>query len=338
MKHSRILIVEDEPAFAMDLREEVEEAGFEVVGIAESADEALIAAETHMPEMALMDISIVGSMDGIKTAQFLREWFGIPCIFITAYSDEATIRRAARQHAFGYLTKPIRPAELRATLGVAIHKAAAESKLRREREEMVSAVDATRAGLLVTSLEGMIRYANEAVAVMTGIPLREITGQPFFRIFALNDNEGEHVDSLTRFADCDAEIFGWQLDSTRGKRITVDITSNVARDLNEKPRGIVWTLRNASERIRHHALVSLRGDESEFANAPQPMALMDASGRIVRVNKAIVEGSGVKPASILGRSLTGLSMDPDPRIARDLMHMLMKDGAVLASATLKAMH
>ena len=62
------------------------------------------------------------------------------------------------------------------------------------------------------------------------------------------------------------------------------------------------------------------------------MVQLDGNGRIVRVNQALVRESGVAVESLIGRTLTGLSMDPDPRIAGKLMHKLLKGGAAVTTA------
>jgi len=94
--NGKILIVEDEPIVALDLQQEINQMGYEVVGVAESADEALLAVSACRPDLALMDIRIVGSMDGIQTARLLSSLYGTPSIFLTSYSDEATIARRLR--------------------------------------------------------------------------------------------------------------------------------------------------------------------------------------------------------------------------------------------------
>ena len=68
----KVLIVEDEPIVALDLQQELEQLGSRWWDLAESADEALVAAELSRPDLALMDIRIVGSMDGIQAARLLR--------------------------------------------------------------------------------------------------------------------------------------------------------------------------------------------------------------------------------------------------------------------------
>lgn len=80
----RILIVEDEALVALDLRQTLEEFGLEVVGMAASAEEALALVEATQPDLALMDINIHGTFDGIQTARILHDAFQVPAVFITS--------------------------------------------------------------------------------------------------------------------------------------------------------------------------------------------------------------------------------------------------------------
>ena len=151
----KLLIVEDEPIVALDLKQEVEQLGCEVIGVAESADEALVAAGVHRPDLALMDVRIVGSVDGIQTAGLLRAAYRVPVVFLTSYSDETTISRAAREMPYGYLTKPFQSGELKATLQVALHKARVDARQSAAHRamEVVSAVSFVH-GRVVVSFHG----------------------------------------------------------------------------------------------------------------------------------------------------------------------------------------
>lgn len=331
MHPTRILIVEDEPIVAMDLRQQVEDCGYQVTGIAESADEALMAAEETQPDLALLDISIAGSMDGIQTAKILRQWFGVPGIFLTAYSDKATVTRAARQMPYGYLTKPIRANELAATLQVALTKARADVRERQEHAEMVAAVDTIRDGLLLVTIDGHIQYMNAALETMTGMPLRQAHGRPFEQVLHLKDESNHEVTGLSSFSTGTAEVFGWRLQTANAVELPVDLTVSTSEDTEGQPRAMVFTIRDASERLRQQAMGEVQEEKSGFDSAPMAMAQLDTTGKILRVNKALIDISGVGADKLLGRSLTSLSLDPDPRIARDLMHKLLQEGTVLAA-------
>ena len=91
-----ILIVEDEVIAARDLQRTLREEGYDAFAIAASAGEALARAERRRPDVVLMELRIKGEPDSISAASALRERYGTPVIFLTAYADDATIERAKR--------------------------------------------------------------------------------------------------------------------------------------------------------------------------------------------------------------------------------------------------
>jgi hypothetical protein len=123
---ARILIVEDEAITGEDLRDILTEFGYAVVGVVASGAEALASVEKILPDLALMDIRIKGSMDGTETARQLRERFNIPAIYLTANADRATVARANTAEPLGYIAKPFRQSELVAAIETAMLKLRAD--------------------------------------------------------------------------------------------------------------------------------------------------------------------------------------------------------------------
>jgi len=109
----RVLIVEDEFFIALDVQEQVETLGHEVVGVAVSADEATAMAAREKPDVVLMDIRLSGPRDGIDAAVEIRDHFGIQSIFVTANTDPATLQRAHAIEPLGVLNKPVTHMSLR---------------------------------------------------------------------------------------------------------------------------------------------------------------------------------------------------------------------------------
>ena len=93
MNKSRLIIVEDEAIVAADIAIRLAELGYDVVGTAAAGEEALALVERVHPDLVLMDIHLQDAMDGIEAAQELRKR-GVPVVFLTAYSEGATIQRA----------------------------------------------------------------------------------------------------------------------------------------------------------------------------------------------------------------------------------------------------
>ena len=103
---ARILIVEDDFLVASDMEAALTEAGFEIAGVASSAEEALELAEAHRPILAVMDIRLSGLRDGIDAALDLFSTHGIRCVFASAHHDEVTRARAQPAHPLAWVPKP----------------------------------------------------------------------------------------------------------------------------------------------------------------------------------------------------------------------------------------
>jgi DNA-binding response OmpR family regulator len=119
---TKILIVEDDPMLAQDLQLVLERCGYEVVGIARSATEAIAETGKYCPDLTLMDVNIDGSLDGIQTAQMLNSTCRMPIIFLTSAADEQTVFRALEERSFGYLLKPVNQLVLNRSIRTALLK------------------------------------------------------------------------------------------------------------------------------------------------------------------------------------------------------------------------
>ncbi len=102
----RLLIADDDYLVTIALAGSLRDAGFEVVGIASSAEEAIALAESRRPAMILMDIRLAGERDGIDAALQIFRTLGIRCIFTTAYHDALTRARAEIASPLDWLPKP----------------------------------------------------------------------------------------------------------------------------------------------------------------------------------------------------------------------------------------
>lgn len=112
----RVLIVEDDAALALDLRGLVEAFGHEVVGVAETVDEALALSGTALPDVALVDVALAGETDGTEAARVMRERDDVRSLFVTSSTDPSTRDRAQAAWPIGLLPKPVDPARLAAVL------------------------------------------------------------------------------------------------------------------------------------------------------------------------------------------------------------------------------
>lgn len=119
-KNVRVLIVEDEFITMDTLRNYLEDSGYEVSGDAMRAEEALQILEEGTTDIAILDINLKGEKDGIWLAGQIRERHKIPFIFLSAFSDAATVEAASRTRPFGYLVKPFTRADIFTSIEVAL--------------------------------------------------------------------------------------------------------------------------------------------------------------------------------------------------------------------------
>lgn len=102
----KVLIVEDDYLVASEIEGALIEAGFDVVGVAESAEEAIEIAAAKRPALAVMDVRLNGSPDGIDAARELFETYGTRSVFATAHHDAEIRERAKPANPLGWIPKP----------------------------------------------------------------------------------------------------------------------------------------------------------------------------------------------------------------------------------------
>jgi len=115
-----ILVVEDEPLIAEDIRGYLEESGFGVAGIAHSGAMALEMLSRTKPDALLLDINLGSGPDGIEIAEIIRLRYRLPFVFLTSHSDKSTLDRAKLSFPAGYLLKPFDGSDLMTSLEIAL--------------------------------------------------------------------------------------------------------------------------------------------------------------------------------------------------------------------------
>jgi DNA-binding LytR/AlgR family response regulator len=104
----KVVIVEDEPLVAFDLKKQLEKTGMFVSGIFESGEEVLDSLKKDVPDIILMDVRLYGSLDGIDTAHEINKYHDVPILFLTANTDSSTFNRAKLTFPHAFLSKPFR--------------------------------------------------------------------------------------------------------------------------------------------------------------------------------------------------------------------------------------
>lgn len=116
---AKVLIAEDEAIIRLDLKEMLEEEGYEVVGEAADGDAALRLATERRPDLVIMDIKMPGT-DGLSAAERLVADDIAAVLVLTAFSQKELVRRAAEAGAMGYVVKPFQKSDLVPAIEIAL--------------------------------------------------------------------------------------------------------------------------------------------------------------------------------------------------------------------------
>ena len=125
----KILIVEDEPVVAEDIRLTIEQAGYEFCGIAPSVNRALELVKKQKPCLVLVDIFLKGNLSGLDLAFELNEK-DIPFVYLSANYDHEIMEVAKRTQPYGFVVKPIRKKDLLVAMDIAHYRWEQKSKLK----------------------------------------------------------------------------------------------------------------------------------------------------------------------------------------------------------------
>jgi AmiR/NasT family two-component response regulator len=127
----RVLVAEDEALIRLDLKEMLEEEGYDVVGEAGDGEQAVKLAEELKPDLVILDVKMP-VLDGISAAERIVGQRIAPVVMLTAFSQRELVERAVDAGAMAYLVKPFAKSDLLPTIEVAVSRHAQITALEAE--------------------------------------------------------------------------------------------------------------------------------------------------------------------------------------------------------------
>lgn len=140
---TRVVIAEDEAIIRLDLKELLEEEGYEVVGETGRGDEAVDLVRSLMPDIAILDIKMPG-LDGLTAARHIAAERLAAVLILTAFSQRELVEQARDAGAIGYLVKPFQKSDLIPALELAIGRHQEMKSLESEIESLSERLDARK--------------------------------------------------------------------------------------------------------------------------------------------------------------------------------------------------
>lgn len=120
MSKIHVLIVEDDPFIAEDIREALTNVGYYVAGVAHNKVDAINMLEKVSPDFALLDINLGDNLDGILIGEAINSNYQIPFLYLTSYSNREIINKVKHTLPMGYIVKPFDESDLFSAIEIAI--------------------------------------------------------------------------------------------------------------------------------------------------------------------------------------------------------------------------
>jgi two-component system cell cycle sensor histidine kinase/response regulator CckA len=249
---ARILIVEDDRIVVMEIRDTLESLGYGVAGVASSGLSAIEQAAEVGPDLVLMDVRLRGSMDGVEAASEIRRRFDIPVIYLTAYADDDTLRRAKVTEPYGYIIKPFEERELHTVIEMALYKHEMESRLRESQQRLATTLRSIGDAVIATDAGGEVVFMNSVAEALTGWKQEEALGRNIADVFKV-------IDETTRAAvenpvgkvlrrGTVVDLATHILIASDGREVLIDDTASLIKDEKERVDGAVVVFRDVTER------------------------------------------------------------------------------------------
>lgn len=121
MSTIRVLVVEDDPIIAEDIKEMLTHVDYSVLGIAYNKLEAIRLIDLHAPDLVLLDINLSGFYEGFDIAAHLNQTRKVPFLYLTSYSGKEFVDKAKLTLPMGYIIKPFNEEELYSSIEVALY-------------------------------------------------------------------------------------------------------------------------------------------------------------------------------------------------------------------------
>ncbi len=284
MSAPRILVVEDQNIIAMDLQFRLESLGYVVVDVVATGEDAVRVFSETEPDLALMDIRLKGALDGIEAAEQIRMHSDCPIIYLTAHSDDQTLRRARITEPHGYLLKPFEDRELHLTIEIALYRYQMEHKLRESQRWLNAVLRGIGEAVIAVNSHGIVQLVNPVAAELIGRAADDAIGRQVTEVFTVIDAQtrGPLANPLLQAIDQRRAVGLPEralLVAHDGREIPIDDSAALIRDDEDRVTGAVLTFRDVTDRLRAEQQIRHMAYHDPLTGLPNRALFQALTGR-----------------------------------------------------------
>ncbi|MBN2417373.1 PAS domain S-box protein [bacterium] len=328
-----ILIVEDEPVVAADIKSSLQSAGYKIVGVVSTGEDAVLLAKQKRPDLILMDIQLKGQLSGIDTVRRINTVLDVPVIYLTAHTDGHTITEAKTTTPFGFIVKPFQEIELQTSIEMALHKFSIDKQVRESEHFLSSTFRSLGDGVIVADRGLKVTYINPYAVMMTGWTDSEAVGNDLDTVFLVKDESTDkpisHVARTVLKKEQPAEFVNRMvLVSREGGNLPVDTSIAPVKGDTGETTGIVLVFHDTLDR----KLTEIALKESEnryrslFEESNDAIFILNRNGDFITANRAMQHLFGFEENELVDYALGQLFQDA--AAWPDMQRRIEKNGSV----------
>ena len=296
----KLMLVEDERVVAFDLKNQLQSLGYRVGAMVGSGEQAVECVADVAPDLVLMDIHLEGVMDGVEAATTIQSQHQIPVIYLTAFAEDDTLRRALDSRPFGYLVKPWDIRELHASIQMALARREVEVAVEKSELRLKLAMDAASLGVFEWQPQDDRMHGDGHLTAMFGdrqMPLDDSWEHSFLARVHAGDRERVVSGLSDALSGPEAVRIEFRTARNNGGPHFLEANVKVHQGANAERR-VVGVLQDVTQ--RHQTEDRLRQSSVVFHTAAEALVIVNAEYRISAVNAAFTRITGYSEVDALG--------------------------------------
>ncbi len=303
MDKKTILIVEDESLVALDLQARLEAMNYFIPVIVDTGEDAIKKAEELKPDLILMDIVLLGDVDGIEAADQIRSRFDIPVIYLTANTNQEILERAKITEPFGFLIKPFEERELHITIDMALYKDQMEKRLKENEERHRSLIETMTSIIWIADASGGFLAPQPSWEKFTGQPWSEHKGFGWTKKIHPGDRERIQEGWAKACRELSlhetwGRVWNASLNEWRDFELRVVPIMNLDGSLREWVGGVtdISERKKVAEELNQYAHI--------VSSTSDMMAMLNKKFKYVAVNAAYMAAFGKTKGEFIGHTVS----------------------------------
>ena len=250
-----------------------------------------------------MDIMLKDDIDGIQAAQLINTTEDIPIIFVTAFADDQTLKRAKISEPYGYILKPFEERELNTNIQIAVYKHKTEKEIKERERWLSTTLRSIGDAVISTDINGSVTFMNPVAESLSGWRLTDVLGKNFNKLFRLLKSYPDaEIDDPISMVLKKADIIdlgpGSILVEKSGKKIPIEDSAAPIKNEKGEIEGVVFIFRDVTEKKKSESeLIKLsRAIEQSHAS----IIITNPVGIVEYVNSKYLDSSENVQKYIIG--------------------------------------